>query len=294
VLSSAAIAPLLAPLGVRAQEPTATPIELTEEKEVVYGEVDGQQLLLDVRRPPEREAPRPAVLLLHGGGLITGSRAQVSTPAVVLARQGYVTFSVDYRLFGWEDGSLANPWPAQLHDVQRAVRWIRAHAADYNVDPERIASYGHSSGGTLAVALGARETRDDTDPALAGISSRVNCVVDLSGDMDLTIPYPDPMWDEINTALIGGTKEEKPEAWQDASPLYQVDENTAPCLVIHGARDDVTPVEHSRTLIEALHAAGVFAAYIELPDANHFGTDTWATSGPWVETFLRLRLDPDV
>jgi acetyl esterase/lipase len=132
-----------------------------------------------------------------------------------LALAGYVTFSADYHLFNEING--ANPWPAQLDDAQRAVRWVRANAATYGVDPERVATYGHSSGGTLAAALGMRETRDDSDPALAGISSRVDCVVDLSGDTDLTIPYPDPMWDEINAAMLGGTPQEVPEAYRDAA-----------------------------------------------------------------------------
>jgi hypothetical protein len=73
---------------------------------------------------------------------------------------------------------------------------------------------------------------DDADPKLPGISSRVTCVVDLSGDMDLTIPYPDPMWDKINAARLGGTPEEVPQAYRDASPLYQVDEQSAPFLVL--------------------------------------------------------------
>jgi acetyl esterase/lipase len=269
--------------------PTPVPVQLT--RDVVYGEVDGTPLLLNITQPAEREAVRPAVVLFHGGGLVYGSRADVLEPTAKLARAGYVTFNVDYRLFNEING--ANPWPAQLDDAQRAVRWVRANAATYGVDPERVAAYGHSSGGTLAAALGVRETRDDSDPALAGISSRVNCVVDLSGDMDLTIPYPDAMWTEINAAMLGGTPEEVPEVYRDASPLYQVDAESAPFLVLHGAEDTDTPVEHSRRLVAALQAANVEVIYGQFPKAGHLDIAPWAFSGPWVLTFLGLHLQPE-
>ena len=91
----------------------------------------------------------------------------MADPARNLAPAGYVAFSIDHRLVN--DGA-ENRWPAQLDDVQRAVRWVRAHAADYGVDPERVASYGWSSGAHLATMLGVRDTRDNSDPALADYS----------------------------------------------------------------------------------------------------------------------------
>jgi acetyl esterase/lipase len=207
-----------------------------------------------------------------------------------LALAGYVTFSADYRLFNEING--ANPWPAQLDDAQRAVRWVRANAATYGVDPERVAAYGHSSGGTLAAALGVRETRDDSDPALAGISSSVNCVVDLSGDTDLTIPYPDPMWDKINAAMLCGTPGEVPEAYRDASPLFQVDAESAPFLVIHGAKDDEVPIAHSQRLVAALQPADVEVIFGQFPSAGHLTTASWGFNGPWALAFLGLHLGP--
>jgi acetyl esterase/lipase len=208
-----------------------------------------------------------------------------------LAIAGYVAFGVGYRLFDPDTGE--NPWPAQLDDAQRAVRWVRANADTYCVDPDRLGAYGHSSGGTLSTAVGVRETRDDSDPDLAGISSRVACVVDISGDTDLTIPYPDTMWNDINAAMLGGTPEEQPEAYRDASPLYQVDEESAPFLVLHGARDNDVPVEHSRRLVDSLRKAGVEVIYGEFPDADHFTTFDWlGFNGPWTLAFFGLHLHP--
>ena len=167
---------------------TEEPLAVEVERAIPYGEVDGAELLLDVHRPPTRDAPRPAVLLFHGGGLAFGDRAWMDEWATPLAEAGYVAFTISYRFLG-DDGS--NRWPTQLDDAQRAVRWVRANAADYGVDPERVCAFGHSSGAVLSAHLGTRETRDNADAALADQSSRVQCVVDIAGGaMDLTISRP--------------------------------------------------------------------------------------------------------
>jgi len=101
------------------------------------------------------------------------------------------------------------------------------------------------------------------------------------------------MWSEINATMLGGTPAEEPAAYRDASPLYQVDADSAPFLVIHGAQDVETPVEHSRRLVEALHGAGVEVTYGEYPDAGHGSTEPWYFSGPWTLAFLGLHLHPE-
>jgi acetyl esterase/lipase len=171
-----------------------------------------------------------------------------------------------------------------------------ANAATYGVDPHRVGAYGHSSGGTLAAMLGVRESRDDSDPELAGISSRVTCVVNLAGSSDLSIPPPPAMAafeEQLNVDMFGGTPEEVPETYRDASPLFHVDEESAPFLIIHGTEDADVPVEHSRRLVEALHDAGVEVAYLELPDANHDIPAWWMMTGPWVLTFFGVHLHPE-
>lgn len=277
----------LAPIGVGVAQ-----ADVQVEEDVAYGEADGQPLLLDVYRPPARDTPRPAVILIHGGGWTAGygSRADMAQPARELADAGYVAFTIAYRLLDGEPGH--NVWPAQLADVQRAVRWVRANADRYGVDPERICSYGHSAGGHLAAMLGVRDTRDNSDPALADVSSRVNCVVDLAGDMDLAIPYPNAVDTEIVTGLLGGAPEEAPDAYSDASPLAQVDEETVPFLIFHGQRDTINPIEHSRRMVAALHEAGVEVVYVEIPDADHFTWGTWSAVGPFTLVFLERHLTP--
>ena len=252
---------------------------------VVYGAIAGEPLLLDVHQSTARGALRPAVVLIHGGGMWTGSRTDMDRPAQELARAGYVTFSVDYRLVDASAGH--HRWPAQLDDVQRAVRWVRAHATEYGVDPARVGAYGWSAGGQLAALLGMRDTRDTTAP-MASYSSRVTCVVDLAGDVDLTAYTSPPALHEV-VALLGGTPQEIPDRYRDASPLSWIDRCTPSFLVVHGAEDDVVPIAQSRWLVAALQAAGVEVQFVELPDAGHDAL-TWSRVGPAVFAFLGRHL----
>jgi acetyl esterase/lipase len=258
-----------------------------EERGVPYGTVEDEPLLLDVFRPPVRAAARPAVVLVHGGGMWTGSRADMAHPAQQLAQAGYVAFAVDYRLVDAASGR--HRWPAQLDDVQHAVRWVRANAAQYGVDPGRVGAYGWSAGGQLAALLGTRDTRDVAS-ANAAYSSRVSCVVDLAGDVELVEYTRPPALHEV-VALLGGTSAEVPERYRDTSPLSWIDARTAPFLVVHGAPDDVVPVAQSRRLVSVLRAAGVEVEYAELPDAGH-GDLNWSRVGPAALAFLGRHLRP--
>src|SRR5829696_894364 len=263
------------------------------ERDVVYGVVAGEPLLLDVYRSMPRGEPRPAVVLIHGGGMWTGSRAHMEYPAQQLARAGYVAFSVDYRLVDAADtspitrGPIRHRWPAQLDDVQCAVRWVRAHATEYGIDPMRVGAFGWSAGGQLAALLGTRDTRD-ADTPLASYPSRVACVVDLAGDVDLAAYTQPPALQEV-IALLGGTPQEVPERYRDASPLSWIGGRTSPFLVLHGTQDDVVPIEQSRRLVAALRTAGVEVHYVELAGMGHDDL-TWARVGPMVLAFLDRHL----
>lgn len=296
LLASAALAPTLGVGGSAAAQdatPEASQAAFETEPNVVYGEAGGEPLLLDVYRPPARTTLRPAVILIHGGAWTYGyaDRSVNIEPARELAAAGYVAFNIAYRLMGGE--AKPDTWPAQLDDVQRAVRWVRAHADEYGVDPERIGSYGGSSGGHLAAMLGVRDTRDNADPELASFSSRVTCVVDLAGDMDLTIPYPNPSDDQIAINLLGGLAAATPEAYRDVSPITWVDAETVPFLVVHGGADEANPVEHSRRMVAALHNAEVEVIYAEFPGVGHLGAFAWDLHGPWALTFFARHLHPD-
>lgn len=206
LLATAALAPALATptwsIGGAVAE-DVSPEKVQYSRDVVYGEIDGQQLRLDVVSLPPLPEPRPAVITMHGGALVFGDRSEMSEPVLKPATAGYVAFNIDYRLFSQEDGS--NQWPAQLDDAQWAVRWVRANAATHGVDPERVGAFGHSSGGQLVAFLGTRDTRDNTDAGLAGFPSWATRVVDVAGPMDFTIPSADPETNATTIAILGGT-----------------------------------------------------------------------------------------
>ena len=243
--------------------------------------------MLDLYRPVERLRPRPAVVLIHGGGMWTGSRADMAGPAGQLAEAGYVALAIDYRLVDAAAGR--HRWPAQLDDVQLAVRWVRANAARLGVDPDRLAAYGWSAGGQLAALLGTRDTRDPT-LGLAALSSRVASVVVLAGDVDLAAYTQPPASDEV-AALLGGTPDEVLELYRDSSPLSWIDRRSAPFLVVHGTRDRVVPLAQSRRLVTALRRAGIETSYLELADAGHDDLG-WSRVGPAVLAFLDHHLRP--
>jgi acetyl esterase/lipase len=233
------------------------------------------------------------VILLYGNSFTEGyaSRSQLNSAAADLAAHGYVAFNVDYRLLTSKAGE--NSWPGQLDDVQRAVRWIRANAATYGVDPERVASYGLSSGGLLAAMLGVRETRDNSVEALAQYSSRVNGAVSVVGVYDLSIPFALEDDNRVVRNLLGGTIAEVPAAYRDASPIEWVDGDSAPFLILHSGDDPEDSPDAPRAMAAALQRAVVDVAYIENQQTNHFSWTTWSLPAPWTLTFFQGLLRPD-
>jgi acetyl esterase/lipase len=236
--------------------------------DLAYGAAAGQRLLLDVYLPRGKPGGLPAVVLIHGGGWRGGSKADNRAFAQALARAGFVAFSVDYRLVT----PTGNKYPAQFDDVQRAVRWIRAHAAGQGIDPGRVGAFGHSAGGHLAALLGTRETRDNSDPELASHSSRVQCVVCTCGPTDFTDPANPPLFPahmHLVTALFGKRFEEARDLYRDGSPLAHVDGKAAPFLLLHGADDTYVPLAQSRRFHAALRQAGVEATLLVLENDGH-------------------------
>jgi acetyl esterase/lipase len=235
---------------------------------VAYGAVSGHDLLLDVYEPAESSVhPRPAVLLIHGGGWTSFDKSTMRNMGKFLARSGFVAFSVDYRLLQGTD----NRWPAQLDDVQRAVRWVRANAAKYGVDPDHIGAFGHSAGAQLAAILGMEDTRDNSDAALAKYSSRVQAVVDVSGPTDFTTTR-DADDESFLAYFFGADLATHPEVWRDASPVFHVSKNDAPFLILHGTQDTDVPIAQAQELYDKLQAAGVPVQLIKLDDVHTFRT----------------------
>jgi acetyl esterase/lipase len=276
----------------RAQDDASAALQT--EDDVVYGTVGGVDLLLNVVRPADRPEPRPAVVVIHGGGLVQGTRWDHGEAALALAEAGYVTFSIEYRLF--VSGDPATLWPAQLDDVQRAVRWVRSNAATYGVDPERIGAFGFSSGGQLAAFLGTRETLEDGSQDLADYSSKATCVVAMGGLFDLTFPNAHPDSPEVDAEILGGSAAAPPEpaAYADFSPITFVDATSAPFLLLQEGNEDVIPYEHPRRMAAALQAAGVQVSYSWFPEYTHDSWFSWAPEAPETLAFFGRHLTSEL
>lgn len=259
--------------------------------DVVYGRVAELELRLDLYRPKGATGLRPGLVFVHGGGWSAGERQGFRWHAEQAARLGYVAVTIDYRLCGQA------VWPAQLDDCQRAVRWLRSRAAEFSLDPERLGSFGSSAGGHLAACLGVRDARDDGDLALAGLSSRVQCVIDYNGIHDLRSPVaPSNDARAMVTAFLGAPAEQIPEVSADASPITFVDERAAAMLLIHDPGDDVVDYEQSVQLALALMQAGRPVEMLPAPGAGHgfaYSPDnawqqrTWPAALAWLARHLR-------
>jgi acetyl esterase/lipase len=240
--------------------------EVSIQQDVEYGSPGGQKLLLDIYQPTESSAkPRPAIILIHGGGWSSFDKGTMRSMGNLLGRSGFVAVSVDYRLFNGNE----NHWPTQLDDVQRAVRWLRANAAKYNIDASHLGAFGHSAGAQLAALLGMEDTRDNADPDLAKYSSRVQAVVDVSGPTDFLTSH-DP--DGALAGFFGGDHTKLPDVWRAASPVAHVAKSNAPFLIAHGTNDQMVPMAQAQELYDKLQQAGVPVKFVKVEDVHTFKT----------------------
>jgi len=249
------------------------PLEISPDVELIrdvqYGSADGMALRLDLARPRSRGAGKllPAIVYMHGGAWQSGGKED-GVPAICFyVRHGFVSASVGYRLSG------VARFPAQIADCKCAVRFLRAHAAEYGIDPERIGAMGVSSGGHLAALLGV--TGDGGQFADAGgwegVSSAVAAVCDLFGPTDFPRMPKKTARDAVGATerLMGGTIEAVPEQYVKSSPVTHVHAGAPPFLIIHGENDPVVPVQQSELLRDALIAAGVDVEFHVVKGAGH-------------------------
>jgi acetyl esterase/lipase len=261
-------------VSLTAQQPPTPPAAANSEpadpvsiqQDIEYGTQGSEKLLLDIYQPADaRSKPWPAVVMIHGGSWTILDKSTMRPMGNFLAPAGFVAVSVNYRLL---DGS-KNRWPAQLDDVQRAVRWLRANAAKYNLDPNHIGAFGHSAGAQLAALLGMEDTRDNSDASLAKYSSRVQAVVDVGGPSDF-LTNRDADGDAALAILFGGDYNKLPDVWHSASPVFHVDKSNAPFLIVHGTSDPQVPIAQAQELYAKLQQAGVPVSFIKLDDGHTF------------------------
>jgi len=225
------------------------PGQVTIDEGVVFGDGGGRALRADVFTPPgSAPGAAPGVVIVHGGGWREGDRAQLRSYGIQLARRGCVCAAIEYRLL--PEAS----WPAQIHDVKAAIRWMRANAASLGVDPDRITITGNSAGGHLSLlAAGtAGNPAFEGEGGHAGASSTVAATVAFYPVVRFVDATGRPT---IGSFLFGETPDLG--AARAAGPLTHVSAGFPPTLLIHGTRDELVPPAHSTEMYDALTAAGV-------------------------------------
>ncbi|MDR2937136.1 MAG: alpha/beta hydrolase [Rikenellaceae bacterium] len=227
--------------------PLVIPAGIVVKQDIVYSVLSDtpygrRELHLDIYRPDNRLA-YPALLMIHGGGWNSGDRSMEAPMAAALATRGYVCIPVEYRL------SPEALYPAAIYDVKAAIRWVRAHAADLGIDPNRIAVSGDSAGGLLADLAGATNGNPhyEGEGGYSHIPSTVQAVVDLDGVADLAVPARTERARKAREAgrelpgdarWLGGTYEESPAVWQAVSPARQLSLASAPVCFINSSNRD--------------------------------------------------------
>lgn len=261
------------------------------QRDIVYREVGGRNLRLDVYSPKSISKPLPAVLWIHGGGWSRGRKEQ--RPPVNLMSHGYVVVSIEYRLSGHA------PFPAQIEDCKAAVRWVRANAAKYQIDPDHIGAWGHSAGGHLAALLGTSGGVAELEGKGDNLnqSSRIQAVCDLSGPADIASFYKEVSGATQGSArraksfleaFLGGSGAEAERRAVMASPTTYISKDDAPILLIHGENDMSIPVSQSEEFAQKLKAAGVDAT-LEVAEGRGHGVGG-PQFGPVITAFFDRHL----
>ena len=234
---------------VQADEPP----KAKEERDIVYAKAGSTELKLDIQEPAGPPEARPAVVVLYGGAWRQGSKADVRPILPEFVRRGYVAVAPQYRLCP------QHPFPAQVHDVKAAVRWIRSNSGKYQIDPDRIGAIGFSAGGHLALMLGVTEKSDglEGDVSDGAPDSRVQAVVNYFGPTDLAAKDIPDICKPWVKDLLGGSPQDKPEAAAKASPITFVSKGNAPSLTFQGTKDPLVPYNQAIKLADAMTAKGV-------------------------------------
>lgn len=266
-----------APPASQPARPVAAPTPDTVDArlDVPYADNTNPRQQLDLYLPKKRSSdkPLPVIVYIHGGAWKGGSKAEGMRPLLPYVAAGdYAGVSVAYRLTNEAQ------WPAQIHDCKAAIRWIRGHAKEFNLDPDHIAAWGVSAGGHLVSMLGTSGGVGALEGRLGsftGESSRVQAVVNYFGPenfvtmstqkstVDRTVQnYPEAL-------LIGGRVQDLPDAAKNASPVTYISKDDPPFLTAHGTEDPLVPFEQATELNEKLLKAGASSVLVTMQKGGH-------------------------
>jgi acetyl esterase/lipase len=258
---------------------------VTIERDVVFGTGGGRDLKCNVYTPPQPGPDRPAVLLVHGGGWVSGDRSQLHGYGILIGRLGYVCVATEYRL------ASESHWPAQIHDVKAALRWMRANAGRLGIDPKKIAVSGNSAGAHLSLMVAGTQNMPEFEGegGNPGAGTEVAACVAFYGPAQL-VGDGDELAEQL-TFLFG--KGYTAETARAASPVTYAAAGFPPTLLITGNKDELVPVESSFKMYRALTDAGAKAELHVYEGAPH-AFDAIPDFGRQCASIMALFLDRHV
>lgn len=245
------------------QDLSTKPIE-----NVVYGKtMDGFELKLDIWPAKDTSKLKPAVVLVHGGGWVSGDKGEAPHWNQWLNDLGYTVFDVQYRL------SPQAEWKNEVGDIKSALGWVLQNAGTYQIDPKRINLMGQSAGGNLAM-LAAYSMGDAMLPASTHVPEvHVNSVVNMYGPADMPLFYKNShsihYVQDVMKKYIGGSPSRFSDRYQILSPIHYIEEHSPPTITLLGTGDRIVPVEQGEVLDEKLKEKGVVSEFYLLPEVDH-------------------------
>ncbi len=282
------------PATVALSQPASPPVPagVTAHRNLAYVDNGHERQKLDLFVPDGANHPLPVMIWVHGGGWQNGSKEGCPPLRSGYTQQDYAVASINYRLSGHAT------FPAQIEDCKSAIRWLRAHASEYNLDPQRFGVWGSSAGGHLVALLG---TSGDVQAFDVGEnldqSSRVQAVCDYYGPTDFTVFVTTPGYESHaadqspEAKLIGGAVLENKAKAAAVNPITYVSEDDPPFLIMHGDQDKTVPLNQSQLLYEALKNAGVNAHLHTINGGGHGqgfgGPEIGRMVGAFFETQLK-------
>lgn len=252
-----------------------------------------QTLDLYLPEKPVGSEPLPLIVFIHGGGWQGGDKNGGGAKVGAYVASGkYAGASIGYRLSGEAQ------WPSQIHDCKAAIRWLKAHAGEYGLDPDRIAVWGTSAGGHLVAMLGVSDGVEELEGKIGthlDQNAKVHCVIDFfgpselltMGDHESIIDHNAPNSPEAK--LIGGPVQDHPDKAKNASPIEHITADDAPHLIVHGDKDPTVPYPQSVDYEKRLASAGVPATLVTVAGAGHgkgFGPTVEKVVAAYLEKML--------
>ncbi len=256
--------------------PSSLPMNgIAEKRDMTYKDLGYRELKMDIFYPSSKSKKlKPGIVMVHGGGWRSGDKKLQIPMAKALAARGYVTAAVEYRL------SLEAKYPAGVQDVKDAIKWLKTNAKEFGLDTGKVAISGSSAGGQLAALVGFTNGKEIYQSSPKGPSSDVHAVIDMDGV--LAFHHPESSEGAVAAQWLGGTYEEVPQIWDEASALHQVGPNAVPVLFInsqyprfHAGRDDMT---------KKLDEMGIYSKVHTFPETPH---PFWLFE-PWFEPTVDL------